>query len=171
MSTVISDIPKLKMIKYTLIKDIYVYYLELGKQLIVLVNAPSGFRRLKDYITNKLESTVFDLVVQVNSDLKRLNYSEVYCIGHSAGGLYSKYLASYIKINCITVGELNADLPEPYLENLEYIRYVSNKDLLVSRRKDVGLIVEIETKPFQSTLEGLIAHSIDSYMNIIPTLN
>lgn len=167
----ISDYSNLRMVKYSLVKDVYVYYLELGKQLIVLVNAPSGFRRLKDYITHVLESNIIELVIQVNLDLKRLNYKDVYCVGHSAGGLYSKYLASNIKTKCITVGELSSYLPEPYLQDIDYVRYVSNKDLLTNRKVGEGLILEVEKTPPNDILEGISAHSIDTYLTYLPTLS
>lgn len=168
----ISNYKNIRMVKYSLVKDVYVYYLELNKQLIVLINAPSGFRRLKDYITHVLESNIIELVIQVSKDLKRLNYDDVYCVGHSAGGLYSKYLASNIKTKCITVGELSAYLPEPYLEDIEYVRYISNKDLLTNRKVGGGLILEIEKDPPSDILEGISAHSIDTYLSLLtPTLN
>lgn len=167
----ISDYTNLRMLKYSLVKDVYVYYLELGKQLIVLVNAPSGFRRLKDYITHVLESNIIELVIQVNLDLKRLNYKDVYCVGHSAGGLYSKYLASNIKTKCITVGELSAYLPEPYLQDIDYVKYVSNKDLLTNRKVGEGLILEVEKTPPNDILEGISAHSIDTYLTYLTTLS
>lgn len=159
--------------RYTQIKDIFVYYIVLRKQsdptktqLIVVINTPVGLSSLRSYEQEIGLGEIEDMIIEITSYIRLFDTDEIYCLGHSASGVYARLLASYIQATCLTIGELNLNTEaDKELVPKNYVKYLSAKDLLCSHTKHTDNVVYIDNTPASSVLEGVFSHSIDYYFD------
>lgn len=152
--------------RYIKVDSIYIYFFILPKvnHLYIVFSSASSLSAIEDYLTN--ETLLDKVVTEIIKVIDTITYSlTIYCIGHSAGGAYAYYTANLINSKCVTIGQLPLYLSKSiHFTSIDCAQFVKTSDLLCIH--NTKYIVLLDKTPPKNTLEGVVNHSINSYLKM-----
>lgn len=155
--------------RYINVNGLFIYFF-ISKRLphlYVTLSSGSSLKSLQEYLIHD-DSTVENLKTNILAVLNALGDSKLitYCIGHSAAGSYAYYLAHELSLKAITIGQLPMSFNSYIIPNKSNVALFTIKGDLLCIQPPSN-IIQIKTTPAKTTLEGVVNHSIDSYISVI----
>jgi len=157
--------------RYLNIDGLFIFFFrpKSKSHLYIVISSGTSLKSLQDYMSKEFIKTLYKLknnILSVLDTLKEDVKLTTYCVGHSAAGVLAFQLANDLSLKAITLGQLPLTVDTIIsIDKKDCVLFTTTADLLCIQSSPY--ITKIKTTPSYSTLEGVVNHSIDSYMNII----